>query len=216
MRHLQYLIFLSLVLLASNVSFAQNPKKHILLSVGQFVKNPVSTGEYHNYATDNDVSQVSTFSPQFAINLEYQFDKAFSGGIQLRYVGVQSERTITTSSACFFCIWGGGGSTTFNETAQGQGLGLDLTTRINILSENKYDIYTLINGGVFYGLENIKNPLGSGKPSQESQSRLWLALDAKFGLRYFLSDKFGVFSEFGYSRIGRPLGLNMSGGIIIR
>jgi Outer membrane protein beta-barrel domain len=214
MRYFKCLLA-SLVCMASFVSTAQTMYQSFSFGVGQFTHNSISVAKYPEWFGDDTVSQISHFSPQFTATYEVKLDKKMAIDFKLRYVTIKSDRE-EIDGPSFFAIWPSPRDTN-SFKVHAQALGGDMAFKGSIYATDKLDMYVRVGVGGFIARERIKFPLvlGSGK-FDFTQYRIWLSYDIKAGIQYFPLKQYGIFGEFGYSRIGRPTDWNWNSGVIYR
>jgi hypothetical protein len=205
MRYFKNIGLFGLLFMVSTTLRAQENYTSLSFGVGQFTNNPASGSVSYTIFSHKDISQVSRFGPQFSLNLESLINEKWGIGLQLQYVNAQSDRDTRTTGSLF-------GTSRIIENVVSNGVGGEFNLKYFYYREQKSSLYAVGYVGGFFVSENATTSSGVKNVYINS----WLSVSGGAGIRYFFSDKFGVFGELSYRRLGPPSGVHFNGGIIMK
>ncbi len=209
MRYCRFFALFCLVFIASNKALAQEDYKDytsLSFGIGQFINSPVSGNVNYAFFGRKDISQVSRFSPQLCLNIEYHFDRKWSFGIQVHYLTAQSDRDTKTTNSAF-------GASRFIEKVESKAFGVDFSIKHFYYENGPYSLYVVGSLGGYLASEK-STTASSGFETIGFST--WVLLSGGTGIRYFTSERLGFFGELGYQRLGPPHDFHFNCGVILK
>ena len=189
----------------TNVLQAQDNYTSASLSIGQFIRSPVSGNSSFTFFSRKDISQTSRFGPEFSLGIESIFAKKWGVGLSLSYVSAESDRDTRTTGSIL------GNSRVIEKVSSNAGGGA-LSMKYFFHQDKELSFYVTGSLGAFFVSENATTTGGV----QNIYLNYWILLNGGVGVRYFWSEKLGAFSEFGYRRLGPPHGGHFNCGLILK